>query len=84
MFWAYGIASKTGGPAMKVLGVNVGYSQSKEVTPDGRRHPLSDGSAALLDDGRLVFAGIEERHTRRRYEGGFRSEERRGGKECRL
>jgi carbamoyltransferase len=56
---------------MKVLGVNVGYSQSKEVTPDGRRHPLSDGSAALLDDGRLVFAGIEERHTRRRYEGGF-------------
>lgn len=56
---------------MRILGINVGFSQPKESTPGGLRHHLSDGSAALLDDGKLVFAGIEERHTRHRYEGGF-------------
>ena len=58
---------------MRILGVNMGFSRPKEATPSGLRHQLSDGSAALLENGKLVFAGIEERHTRRRYQGGFGS-----------
>lgn len=58
---------------MNVLGINVGWARPKETTPEGRRHPLSDGSAALLADRHLVFAAIEERHSRRRYSGGFSS-----------
>jgi len=56
---------------MNILGVNAGFARPLEATPTGHRHTLSDGSAALLIDGRIVFAGIEERHTRKRYAGGF-------------
>ena len=56
---------------MRILGLNMGYSQPKDATPSGLRHHLSDGSSALLDSGELVFAGIEERYTRHRYQGGF-------------
>jgi carbamoyltransferase len=56
---------------MRILGLNMSYSLPKEATPTGLRHHLSDGSAALVEDGAIAFAAIEERHTRRRYEGGF-------------
>lgn len=56
---------------MNILGINAGFSRPLQSAPGALRHPLSDGSAALLSGGRLVFAGIEERHTGQRYAGGF-------------
>lgn len=56
---------------MNVLGINAGFSRPLHSRPEAPRHPLSDGSAALLSGGRLVFAGIEERHAGHRYAGGF-------------
>lgn len=54
---------------MKVLGINAGRIGIRGAHAD---HPLADGSAALLSDGRVVRAVIEERLTRTRYAGGFR------------
>ena len=54
---------------MIVLGVNGGFA-----TPSRNgsvRQSISDGSAALVNAGRIVCATIEERHTRRRYDSGF-------------
>jgi carbamoyltransferase len=56
---------------VKVLGLNVGYSQASSAAHSYDRHRLSDGSAAMIVDGRIEFAAIEERHSRDRYAGGF-------------
>lgn len=61
---------------MKIIGINGGFAQPPSFGPD-RRH-VNDGSAALLVDGDIMCATIEERHTRRRYGGGFR----RGANAC--
>lgn len=55
---------------MKILDVNSGRSAPPRVDPDKLR-PLADGGAALLVDGNIVCATIEERHTRQRFSGGF-------------
>lgn len=55
---------------MKILGVNSGRSAPPRVDPDKMR-PLADGGSALLIDGNIVCATIEERHTRQRFCGGF-------------
>ncbi|MFH7042220.1 carbamoyltransferase C-terminal domain-containing protein [Paucibacter sp. JuS9] len=54
---------------MNVLGVNAGRIGLRGPHAD---HLLADGSAALLCDGRVSRAVIEERLTRARYAGGFR------------
>jgi len=58
---------------MNVLGVNVAHSQPQNALKrsGGEPHLLNDGSAALLSNGHLVFAGIEERHAGKRYHEGF-------------
>lgn len=56
---------------MNILGINAGFSRPLNSDPEALRHPLSDGAAAMLSGGRLVFAGIEERHARQRFAGGF-------------
>jgi carbamoyltransferase len=55
---------------MRILGVNTGRAAPVRIDPDLVR-PLADGSAALLTDGRISCATIEERHSRTRYSGGF-------------
>lgn len=55
---------------MKILGMNGGFAVPPSHGPN--RRYINDGSAALLVDGRIACATIEERHTRRRYERGFR------------
>lgn len=55
---------------MKILGVNSGRSAPPRVDPDKMR-ALADGGSALLVDGNIVCATIEERHTRQRFCGGF-------------
>ena len=55
---------------MKILGINGGRAAPLRVDPSNLR-PLSDGAAALLSDGKIACATIEERHTRKRYAGGF-------------
>lgn len=55
---------------MKILGVNSGRAAPARVDPTFAR-PLADGAAALLVDGRIACAAIEERHSRIRYSGGF-------------
>jgi hypothetical protein len=54
---------------VKIIGINGGFAQPPSFGPD-RRH-VNDGSAALLVDGSIKCATIEERHTRHRYAGGF-------------
>lgn len=56
---------------MKIIGINSGRAAPPRVDP-GKVRPLADGSAALLQDGRIGCAAIEERFTRVRYSGGFR------------
>jgi len=56
---------------MNILGINAAHSQPSGSEHAPSRHLLADGSAALLSDGKVVFASIEERHTRKRYARGF-------------
>lgn len=55
---------------MRVLGLNSPYALPPEQS-GGIPHLLNDGGAALVEDGEVLFAAIEERHTRTRYAGGF-------------
>lgn len=55
---------------MRVLGLNSPYALPPEQS-GGTPHLLNDGGAALVEDGEVLFAAIEERHTRARYAGGF-------------
>lgn len=55
---------------MNILGVNSGRAAPSRLDHTMRRR-LADGSAALLTDGRIQCAAIEERHRRLRYAGGF-------------
>ncbi|MFZ4857806.1 MAG: carbamoyltransferase C-terminal domain-containing protein [Desulfuromonadaceae bacterium] len=55
---------------MKVLGMNSPYARPPRVCGDNL-HVLNDGGAALIENGKVAFATIEERHTRTRYSGGF-------------
>jgi len=55
---------------MRILGLNGGFALP--LRDGGDRHPLDDGAAALLVDGVVACAAIEERLTRHRYVGGFR------------
>ncbi len=55
---------------MKIVGVNAGRAIPPRLDEANSR-PLSDGSAALVSAGNIVCATIEERHTRKRYDGGF-------------
>ena len=56
---------------MNILGVNSGRAAPPRVDPTKIRR-LADGSAALLKDGRICCASIEERLARVRYAPGFR------------
>lgn len=56
---------------MNILGINSCRPAPPRVDPKKLRH-LADGGAALLCDGKIVSAAIEERFTRTRYSGGFR------------
>lgn len=56
---------------MRILGLNSPVSLPPAI-PGGQEHHLNDGSAALLDNGSVVFAAIEERHSRVRYSSGFK------------
>lgn len=56
---------------MKILGINAGRAAPPKFDPH-RTRPLADGSAALLVDGRIACAAVEERHSRVRYDGGFK------------
>lgn len=56
---------------MNILGVNSSRAAPPSVDPQRHRW-LSDGGAALLMDGKLSCAAIEERFTRVRYASGFR------------
>ncbi|MCA9886369.1 MAG: hypothetical protein KC708_25525, partial [Anaerolineae bacterium] len=55
---------------MNILGLNSGRAAPIRVDPENKRL-LSDGSAALVQDGGIACATIEERHTRQRYSAGF-------------
>jgi carbamoyltransferase len=55
---------------MNILGVNSGRAAPARYDP-GRLRGLADGSAALLADGRVACAVLEERHSRVKYAGGF-------------
>lgn len=56
---------------MNIFGINSSRAAPPRVDPGKVRH-LADGGAALLQDGRIACAAIEERFTRVRYSGGFR------------
>jgi carbamoyltransferase len=56
---------------MKILGINAGRAAPIRVDSENAR-PLADGSAALLVNGAIACAAIEERYTKVRYAGGFR------------
>jgi carbamoyltransferase len=56
---------------MKIFGINSGRAAPPRVDPDKVRQ-LADGGAALLSDGKISCAAIEERFTRARYSAGFR------------
>lgn len=56
---------------MNILGINSGRAAPIRVDPENRR-PLSDGGAALIREGRIACATIEERYTRKRFSPGFR------------
>jgi len=58
---------------MKILGINSGLSLPNSYPGAYGSHYLNDGSASLLINGQVNFAAIEERHTRSRYAGGFKS-----------
>lgn len=55
---------------MNILGINSGRAAPSHADPAGRRK-LADGCAALLCDGEVACAAVEERSTRLRYAGGF-------------
>lgn len=55
----------------RILGVNAAQSAPLRIDPQQKR-PLADGSAALLVDGFIHTAIIEERLSRVRYDGGFK------------
>lgn len=55
---------------MKILGVNSGRAAPSRFDHALQRR-LADGSAALVVDGTVACAAIEERHRRLRYAGGF-------------
>ena len=55
---------------MRILGVNSGRAAPTRCDQALQRR-LADGSAALLVEGRIACAAIEERHRRQRYAGGF-------------
>lgn len=55
---------------MRILGLNSPVSLPP-VAPGAPGHALNDGGAALLDNGSIIFAAIEERHSRERYSSGF-------------
>ncbi len=55
---------------MNIFGINSGRSAPPRVDSEKVRH-LADGGAALLCEGKIVCAAIEERFTRTRYSGGF-------------
>jgi carbamoyltransferase len=55
---------------MRALGFNAGRAAPPRIDPDKSR-PLADGSAAIVVNGQIECATIEERHARRRYAGGF-------------
>lgn len=56
---------------MIIAGVNSGRAVPSRLDPKHAR-VLSDGSSALLVDGAISCATIEERHTRTKYQSGFR------------
>nr|VFJ56529.1 MAG: carbamoyltransferase [Candidatus Kentron sp. DK] len=56
---------------MKILGINSGRAVPPRFDP-GFVRKLSDGSAALVQNGRIRCAAIEERFTRVRYSNGYR------------
>ncbi|HET9637687.1 MAG TPA: carbamoyltransferase C-terminal domain-containing protein [Allosphingosinicella sp.] len=55
---------------MRILGLNSGRAAPPRHDPAGKRR-LADGSAALLVDGDVACAALEERHCRIKYAGGF-------------
>ena len=57
---------------MNIIGINSGRAAPPRIDPEKVR-PLADGSAALLKNGTVNCAAIEERFTRVRYSGGFRN-----------
>ena len=58
---------------MNIIGINSGRAAPPRIDPEKVR-PLADGSAALLKNGAINCAVIEERFTRVRYSGGFRKQ----------
>lgn len=56
---------------MNIIGINSGRAAPPRFDPHQLRR-LADGGAALLQDGKITCAAIEERLTRKRYAGGFR------------
>lgn len=56
---------------MNIFGINSGRAAPRRVDPDKVRR-LADGGAALLSNGKISCAVIEERFTRVRYSPGFR------------
>lgn len=56
---------------MNIIGINSSRAAPVRVDPRKVRR-LADGGAALLQDGRISCAAIEERFTRVRYDAGFR------------
>jgi len=56
---------------MNIIGINSSRAAPVRFDP-GKIRQLADGCAALLQDGRISCAAIEERFTRVRYANGFR------------
>lgn len=57
---------------MNIIGINSSRAAPLRADPRKRRR-LADGGAALLQDGKISCAAIEERFTRVRYAAGFRN-----------